>query len=91
MTGRRSNGSMVPLTTAAAGTTDENSNPFVASVSADGLVIAVANGTSTITARNGSLTDSAAVVVEIGVSLDALELTPALSTLRESGAQQRRL
>ena len=89
VTGRRSNGSMVALTTAAAGTTYENSNPFVASISADGLVTAVANGTSTITARNGGLTDSAAVVVEIGVSLDALELTPALSTLREGGAQQQ--
>jgi hypothetical protein len=89
VTGRRSNGSTVALTTAAAGTTYESSNPFVATIAGDGLITAVANGTTTITARNSGLTDAAAIVVEIGVSLDALELTPAQSTLRASGAQRQ--
>jgi hypothetical protein len=85
--GRRSNGSTVDLTGAASGTVYENSNPFVASISDDGLITGLANGATTITARNGALSDVATVEVEIDVTLQSLELTPAVSTLRASGAE----
>ncbi len=55
---------------------------------ADGTVTGVANGTATITARNSGLSDTTSVVVETGVTLEALELTPGSSTLRAAGATQ---
>ncbi len=88
VSGTRSDGQILDLTTAA-GTTYESSNRFVCSVAPNGVVTAVANGDATITARNGSLGDTAAIAVEIGVTLDAIELTPAVNTLHAAGATQR--
>jgi hypothetical protein len=88
VTGLRTDGTTVDLTPAATGTTYESSNTFVARVAPDGVVTGVANGTATITARNGVLSDTAAVVVEAGVTLDSLELAPAATTLRAAGATQ---
>ena len=88
VTGLRSNGTSVDLTLAASGTTYESSNAFVARVAADGTVTGVANGAATITARNAGLSDTVSVVVEAGVSLDSLELTPGASTLRSPGSTQ---
>jgi hypothetical protein len=85
-TGRRSDGLTSDLTAASTGTTYQSSNRFVASVNADGLVTAVANGEATITATNGQLSDTSSIVVEAGVTLDAVQLTPATATLRSAGA-----
>ncbi len=86
VTGRRSDGQSSDLTASSTGTTYQSSNRFVASVDAQGLVTAVANGEATITASNGQLTDTAAIVVEAGVTLDAVQLAPATATLRSAGA-----
>ena len=58
----------------------------MAAVGSDGIVRAVANGAATITARHAQFSDTVAVIVESGVSIDSLTLTPAVSTLRASGA-----
>ena len=86
--GLRTNGTTVDLTSTASGTVYESSNVFVARVGAEGTVTGVANGTATITARNSGLSDTTSVVVETGVTLEALELTPGSSTLRAAGATQ---
>ena len=86
--GVRTNGTTVDLTSPVSGTIYESSNAFVARVAADGTVTGVANGTATITARNSGLSDTTPVVVEAGVTLEALELTPGSSTLRAAGATQ---
>ncbi len=88
VTGLRTNGATIDLTSPATGTTYETSNAFVARVAPDGTVTGVANGSATITARNGALSDTSAVVVEAGVTLEALELTPGTATLRSPGATQ---
>ncbi len=86
--GLRTNGTTVDSTSPVSGTIYESSNAFVARVAADGTVTGVANGTATITARNGGLSDTTSGVVEAGVTLEALELTPGSSTLRAAGATQ---
>ncbi|HEY2435414.1 MAG TPA: Ig-like domain-containing protein, partial [Vicinamibacterales bacterium] len=88
VTGRRSDGSTVLITSAAAGTHYESTNTFVARVDESGLLTSVGNGSATITARNGALSATAAVVVEAGVTLQSLDLTPAEATLRAIGAAQ---
>ncbi len=88
VTGLRTSGGTIDLTSPATGTTYETSNAFVARVAPDGTVTGVANGSATITARNGALSDTSAVVVETGVTLEALELTPITSTLRAPGTTQ---
>ncbi|HEY7502196.1 MAG TPA: Ig-like domain-containing protein [Vicinamibacterales bacterium] len=86
--GRRNDGQIVNLTSPASGTTYQSSNRFVATVDSEGVVTAVANGDATITARNGALSDIASIAVEIGVTLDTLQLTPSAATLRAPGATQ---
>ena len=88
VTGRRSDGSTIDLTPGAAGTTYESSHPFVARVSTDGVVTAVADGEATVTVRSGGFIAAVPVVVESGVTLDSLDLTPTVTTLRQSGATQ---
>lgn len=53
----------VVVTPAASGTTYVSSDPTKATVSAAGLVTRVANGTTTITAKNGSKSDTQLVTV----------------------------
>ena len=86
VTGRRSDGQTIDLSSASSGTTYESSNRFVATASPDGMVAAVANGDTTVTARNGSLSATSAVAVEIGVTLQSLQLDPSATTLRAAGA-----
>jgi hypothetical protein len=88
VTGHFSNSTTQDLTTASSGTTYDSSNPSVASVSADGVVTAVANGTPTITAHQHTFSATASVTVEMGVTLAALDLAPATTTLRTTGATQ---
>ncbi|MGE5243269.1 MAG: Ig-like domain-containing protein [Betaproteobacteria bacterium] len=80
VTALRSDGSSIDVT--ALDTTYESSNTFVATVNGGGAVHAVANGNATITVHHGSLTDTAAVMVETGVTLDSLDLSPPAETLR---------
>jgi PKD repeat protein len=84
----KSDGTFVDVTAGASGTIYSSSNPFVAAISADGLVTARGNGEATITARNGLFSDTVAVAVEVGVTLTSLDLTPSDSTLRLAGATQ---
>jgi PKD repeat protein len=85
VSGLMSDGSIVDLT-AAPDTTYESSSPFVATTSATGVVHSVGNGTATITVHHGELIDTAAVVIEAGVTLDSIDLSPASTTLRTAGA-----
>ncbi len=82
VTGQRSDQTTADLTAAATGTTYESANPGVATVSENGLVTAVANGSTSITARNTGFSAGVDVTVEIGPALDSLQLTPSLLTLR---------
>ncbi len=84
VTGQMSNGSSVDLT--ATETAYESTNAFVAAVDALGVTRSVGNGSATITVRHGQFTGSAAVIVEAGVSLDALTLSAPTTTLRSIGA-----
>jgi hypothetical protein len=86
VTGRKSNGETVDLTTAASGTTYLSDHPFIATVDASGVVTAVTNGSTMITARNSGLTATAAITVEAGVDLESLEISPAEMVLRQVGA-----
>ncbi len=52
---------------ASTGTTYQSSAPTIATVSADGLVTALANGTATITATNHGQSAHVAVTVQLGV------------------------
>ncbi|RRS34683.1 MAG: hypothetical protein OI74_04570 [Gammaproteobacteria bacterium (ex Lamellibrachia satsuma)] len=70
------------VTSPATGTTYESGNPFVATVGSDGRVTALANGATTITAHHIGFSDRAQVVVEVGVTLDSLDMLPAQVTLR---------
>jgi uncharacterized protein YjdB len=73
-------GNAMPLTAAAW----SSSNPGVASVSATGVVSAVANGSAQITATSGPWSGSAAVVVNIQPA--SIRVTPATHTLNAVGA-----
>jgi len=88
VSGHRTDGVTVDVTAGSSGTSYESSNPFVARVDADGKVTAVANGTATIATRNAGLVDTAVVLVELGVTLQRLELSPSSATLRAAGARQ---
>ena len=88
VTGRRSDDTVADLTAPTSGTTYASSNAFVAGVDPSGVVTAVANGDATITARNGALTATTSVTVEIGVTLLGVELGPASAILRQPGAVQ---
>ena len=88
VTGRRSDGQTVNLTAPGTGTTYESTNRFVATVAPDGAVTAVGNGETVITARNGSVSDAVAVIVEIGIVLQSLQLNPPSTTLRNGGETQ---
>jgi len=57
-----------------------SSNPAVANVSVTGLVLAVSNGTTVISARSGNVTGSSTLTVT-PTAPTALQLTPATSTL----------
>ncbi len=70
------------VTSPATGTTYESGNPFVATVGSDGRVTALANGATTITAHHNGFNDQAQIVVEVGVTLDSLDMLPAQVTLR---------
>jgi hypothetical protein len=85
VTGLMSDGSSIDLTSAA-DTAYASDHPFVATVDAAGVAHAVGNGNATISVRHGQFTDSAAIVVEAGVTLESLELSPAETTLRNAGA-----
>ena len=86
ITGRLSDQTTTDLTSAASGTTYESSNPYVARVSADGVVTAFGNGDATITARNSTQAAIVGVVVESGVTLTSLDLVPSSATLHSIGA-----
>jgi PKD repeat protein len=86
VTGNRSDQSTINLTGSGTGTAYESSDSAVASVSAEGLVRAIGNGSATITARNGGFSDTSTATVEIGVLLESLDLTPAIITLRTLSA-----
>ncbi len=58
------------VTTAASGTNYTSSNPAVATVSADGLVTAVGNGLTLISARNDGVLAARRVLVNSGGDLD---------------------
>lgn len=68
--GQLANGSSVDLTLSTAGTTYTSSNPAVAAVSADGFVLGLAGGNTTITAINGG------VQAQIPVTVNAFNPTP---------------
>ncbi|RLJ18333.1 hypothetical protein DJ031_11780 [bacterium endosymbiont of Escarpia laminata] len=70
------------VTAAATGTTYESGNPFVATVGSDGRLTALANGATTITAQHNGFSDQAQVVVEVGITLDSLDMSPVQVTLR---------
>ena len=55
-------------------------------VGAGGVAHAVGNGSATITVHHDQFVDTAAVVIEAGVTLDSLDLSPASATLRAAGA-----
>ena len=70
VTGEFTDGTSLDLTAASAGTTYESDNANVASVSAGGLVTAVADGSATITARNSGKNATAQVTVAIPAVVD---------------------
>src|SRR5688572_146750 len=86
VTGRFTDGSERNLTASTTGTTYAMSESGVVTVGDDGVVTSLANGIMTITVANSGVTASTAVVVERGVVLQSLELTPPVTTLRELGA-----
>src|SRR5436190_24103152 len=86
MTGHFSNGSEPDLTSDATETTYLSSAAQVAGVSLDGVVTSAANGNAGITVTNGGFTANVSVVVELGVTMVALGLTPPIVTLRELGS-----
>ena len=86
VTGFFSDGSTVDLTAAVTGTTYESGSTGIATVSAAGVVTAVADGSTSITVRNGTRTTNAQVRVTIASTLTALELSPRRTTLRAAGA-----
>jgi beta-glucosidase len=65
----------------AAKVTYRSSNPAVATVDKNGLVHAVADGTATVSATVGGVTGSAAIVVHNTLTLQALPIAKAGSTL----------
>ncbi len=83
VTGHYSDNSQNDLTPGPTGTTYESSAPQVASVNLDGLVTAVSNGSAAIAITNSGITTTVSVVVELGVTMEAIELTPPILTLRE--------
>ncbi len=86
VTGRFSDGSERDLTAAATGTTYTMSAPAVATSGANGVVTSVGDGGANIVIANSGITATVPVVVEQGVALQAIELTPPIVTLRELGA-----
>jgi PKD repeat protein len=83
VTGHYSDNSERDLTGSATGTTYVSSAPQVATVSTEGIVTSSANGNAGITITNSGIVANVAVVVEIGVTMEALELTPPIITIRE--------
>ncbi len=86
VTGRFSDGSERDLTAGATGTTYSTSAPAVATADGNGVVTSVTDGAARITIANSGVTAAVPVVVEQGVALQALELTPPIVTLRELGS-----
>ena len=86
VTGHYSDGSERNLTAASTGTTYGGAAGAVATAGADGLVTAIGNGTTDITVANGGFSETVSVLVEEGVVLQALELSPPVVTLRELAA-----
>lgn len=86
VTGRYSDGSERDLTGAATGTSYLSSALLVATAVGNGVVTAVGNGGADITISNNGVTGVVPVVVEQGVVLQSLELTPPIVTLRELGS-----
>lgn len=73
--GHYSDGGTQDVTSSASGTTYVSSNPAVATVSAEGLVTAAANGHAVITATNSSYTGSVEVDVAIESATDLVSIT----------------
>lgn len=71
------------LTPGSRGTTYTSSDTGVATVSADGVVTAVANGTTDITATNNGVSDTLTITVD---AITAIALTPAAPTTIGFGA-----
>src|SRR5881396_2294696 len=84
-----SDGSRRDLTASSAGTTYESSNRFVAAVSSEGVVTAVANGDATVTVHQERLSATTEITVEEGVVLQSLQLSVTAITLRTAGASQQ--
>ena len=70
-------------------TTYESSNRFVAAVSSEGVVTAVANGDATVTVHQERLSATTEITVEEGVVLQSLQLSVTAITLRTAGASQQ--
>ena len=82
VTGTYSDGSVAPLTSTS---TFSSSATSVATVSAAGLVTAVAGGSATITATNAGKTATAAITVT--PTLQSIAATPATVSLSQGGTQ----
>jgi hypothetical protein len=89
VSGLFTDGTTHDLTPAAAGTTYGTSNRFVATVSPDGLVTALANGSADITVQNLAFQAVSTITVEIGVTLTALAIGPPAFALRGAGAARQ--
>ena len=89
VTGHFSDGTTRDLTPGSAGTTYESSNRFVAKVSADGVVTSAGNGSTTIAVRHQGFSANVTVNVEVGVTLQALQMTPESVTLRSAGVAEQ--
>ena len=85
VTGRFNDGSAEDRTASAAGTRYRSSNPYVARVDSEGLVTGLGNGSAVITAESEGLAATAEILVESGVTLDVLTLSPEQATLRLPG------
>jgi uncharacterized protein YjdB len=85
LTATYSDGSSGALTT---GVTWTSSNTLVATVNAQGLVTAIAVGTSTITASAAGLTASAALSVNAAKTLSTIVVAPAAPSLVVGATQQ---
>ena len=86
VTGHYADGSERNLTSASTGTSYSSATGAVATVGTEGLVTAIGNGTTDITVANGGFSEIVSVLVEEGVVLQALELSPPIVTLRALAA-----
>src|SRR4029079_10906034 len=86
VTARLADGRTVNVTTGASGTSYAVSNPAVAQVTADGLVVAVAGGSTELVAKNGAATGAALVQVALPAALQQFEVVHSNVTLTNAGA-----